>query len=157
MDDTSAPAPPPGRITRIIAACAMAALGLVMMLHGTGVVSAAWLNPNPLTPSWVFVLIGLILALAACLAAIASPAPGRAANILGWSVLVLMLAAAHWLVFLAQGASCSIETGSMDFGAPGLVCTVTMGGALIVIDLILLAAAIAWFRKPPKTERPATD
>lgn len=143
---TSAPA---GRAGRAVAALLMLAMGLAMLLQGFGLRGAGWLNPNPAVPSWVFATLGIVLVLGALLAAgTLRPLPRAVAQGAGWGLLVLSLAVAHWLVFFADGASCSLAAGGLGATLSDLACRGLIGLALIALDLILLAALFGKPRAP---------
>ena len=135
--------PPPGKATMALVALLLAAAGLFMLLHGSGAVSATWLNPNPRTPPWVFVLCGLFL-LAGSLLSLAPVVklPGRATTLAGYAAVAIGMVMANWLVFLAEGASCSVEGGGAALAAGGLLCRGVAGAVVILFDVLLAAAAV---------------
>ena len=147
MSDTSLALNTTGRARLLLIASLLAATGLIMALHGLGVISAQWLNPNPHTPSWVFTIIGIVLLLGAWLTVISNRAvPGWLRNGPGIAVSILALVMMHWLVFFSVGGSCGAETGSLAVNLPSLACRGIMGAAVTVLDLILLAVAFATLR-----------
>lgn len=145
------PAPPPQAPSRpalVAAALAMLAVGALMLSHGLGFFDAHWFNPNPLTPAWVFAALGIVLILAALLAAgNLRPLPHAIAQAAGYGLLALCLLVAHWLVFFAEGASCSLSLAGFGTAISGLFCRGIMGLALIVFDLVLLAALFGSARR----------
>lgn len=147
MNDNTEPPAPPGKLATLVISAVMFTLGLIMALHGLNILSAQWLNPNPKTPQWVFAMIGTILILAAWLTLGTNrQLPRPSINVAGYTAVGLSLVMAHWLIFFAEGTSCSGGTGGLLFSLPGLFCTTVMAAAIIAVDLILAAAAIASLR-----------
>lgn len=143
---------PPRRSTLWLLAIAFAVIGSYMLMHAAGLVDAAWLNPNPYTPDWVFAVIGTVLLLASWLMlGQAHVLPRKTLNAAGYGILSLSLLMMHWLVFFSEGGSCSAETGNMALDLPGLFCRGIMGAAVIVLDLILAAALFATLRTYRRT------
>ena len=140
----------PSRPVLIAAALAMLAMGSVMLLHGLGVYDARWFDPNPLTPAWVFATLGTLLILGALLAAAnIRPLPRAVTQAAGYSLLALSLLVAHWLIFFAEGGSCSLNIAGFGSTVSGLLCRGIMGLALIVFDLVLLLALAGTSRPTP--------
>ncbi len=144
MDTTSAP---PRKITTLLLAALIGATGLIMTLHGLGLISAAWANPNPRTPQWVFALLGIMLLPGAWLTyTVNRPASPQARNWAGYAFLALSLIAMHWLVFFSQGGNCRSGLGSVGISGIGtglaeIMCRGTIAIAVVSLDLILLAVA----------------
>jgi hypothetical protein len=139
--------PPPRRSTVLLLAIGMALIGLFMMLHGLGMVSAAWLNPNPHVSAWVFTVIGAVLLLSSWLMlGIIRAMPAAAKNTAGYAILALSLLIAHWMIFFAEGGNCSVETPDALFSLPEFLCRGTFGATLNGLDLILLAVLLATLR-----------
>jgi hypothetical protein len=147
MDQTGDPASRLSKPAATAIAAGMLAFGLIMVLHGLGIAPAQWLNPNPLTPHWIFTLIGAILILSAWLTlGTAYKIPKTAINVAGYSTIALSLVGAHWLIFFSQGGRCEAGTGTLSMLLPGLFCATIMGIALIGLDLILIIVAVASLR-----------
>lgn len=114
-------------------------LGLVMLMHGLGLQEASWFNPNPDVPRWVFALIGLLLLIAMpLLLNQVWRVSGRLGNLAGYSFFGLAWIIAHWMVFFAEGGSCSLDLASAAIGAPLALCTYIMGAVLLLADAIVL-------------------
>jgi hypothetical protein len=143
---------PPRRSTIWLLAIVFAVIGIYMLMHGAGLVSAAWLNPNPYLPPWVFAVIGVIMLFASWLMLGQTHVlPRKTLNAAGYGILSLSLLMMHWLVFFSEGGSCSAETGGMALNLPALFCRGIMGLAVIVLDLILIAVLFATLRTHPRT------
>jgi hypothetical protein len=138
----------PSRPVLIAATLAMLTMGTLMLLHGLGLYDARWFNPNPLTPAWVFATLGTVLILGALLAAgNIRPLPRTVTQAIGYSLLALCLLVAHWLIFFAEGGSCSLSVAGFGAAVSSLLCRGIMGLALIVFDLILLLALFGTSRR----------
>lgn len=146
------PTATPRRSTIWMLAIAFAVIGIYMLMHGAGLVSAAWLNPNPYTPDWVFAVIGAILLLASWLMlGQAHALPPKMLNAAGYAMLSLSIVMMHWLVFFSEGGSCSAETGNMALDLPGLFCFGIMGALVFFLDLILVGVLFATLRTYRRT------
>jgi hypothetical protein len=144
------PQAPPGRPTLVLIALLLAAAGLFTMLHGLGLVSAAWLRPNPATPAWVFTVIGLFLVLGAMLAgAPVVKMPNRAVQVAGYAAIAAAMVMANWLVFSAEGTSCGIGGAGLLQETGGLLCRGVAGFVVLLFDGLLAVAVlpVLWRRK----------
>jgi hypothetical protein len=120
----------------------LAVFGSFMLAHGTGLLSAEWLHPNPDTPAWVFAAIGLILLLASVLAfAQVRPMAASLFNATGWGALAVGWLLAHWLLFFAKGASCEIGFLGLGLLSPNAICMGIGGTILGLFDLAFIAIA----------------
>ncbi len=127
----------------------MLAMGTLMLLHGLGLFDARWFNPNPLTPAWVFATLGTVLILGATLTAgNIRPLPRPVTQAAGYSLIALSLLVAHWLIFFAEGGSCSLSVAGFGSTISNLLCRGIMGLALIAFDLVLLVALVGKSRRP---------
>ena len=146
------PVPPPQAPSRpvlIAAALAMLVMGTLMLLHGLGLFDAHWLNPNPLTPAWVFATLGTVLIIGATLTAgNVLPLPRTVTQAAGYSLLALSLLVAHWLIFFAEGGSCSLSIAGFGSTVSGLLCRGIMGLALLAFDLVLILTLLGKPRHP---------
>jgi hypothetical protein len=125
-----------------VAGMACTGLGTVSVLHGLRLVSADWLQPNPDVPAPVFVLVGLVMLLAAVLiTGRLTSLPGGFINFTGYSVFGLSLVLAHWLVFLSDGGRCVLSAygGSMEMSH--MLCEGVFGSILALTDLVIIAIA----------------
>jgi hypothetical protein len=132
----------------LLALC-LGLFGLFMLLHGLGAVDASWFRPNPKTPQWVFSVIGLVLMLSGILAsAQVLPLPRWLFNGAGWSVIVLAMVMAHWLVVFAEGGRCSVAGAGFILWLSGAICYGVAGVVLALFDLIFaLVITTAIWRK----------
>jgi hypothetical protein len=136
---------PPSRLALVLTAALFAVLGILMILHGAGVVDASWFNPNPHTPGWVFSAVGAFLLLGGLLLVNQLvPLRPQTVNAAGWSAIAIGMVIANWLVFFAEGASCGVASGGLAFGGLGLLCRGLAGLVLLFFDVVLLAVALPW-------------
>ena len=138
---------------RTLAALGIAALGLFMIAHGLSLTDAAWLNPNPDVPQWVFGVIGAVLLLAALLMVnTLRTLPMTTVNTAGYTIIVLGIVIMHWLAFAATGGTCSLSTGGLSLWADSLLCPGVVRLGVIALDVILLLVLLGTVmnsRKPP--------
>jgi hypothetical protein len=126
-------------------------LGALMLAHGLGLYDASWFNPNPDVPPLVFTAIGvMVLATIPLMLAQVIRLPRRFLNVMGWALVLLAFGLAHWLVFFAEGASCSLDGITLALGLPDFLCTGLFGLVLIACDLLLLAVLFSRIRPPRK-------
>ncbi len=116
-----------------------------MVLHGAGFISAQWMNPNPKTPPWVFAATGLFLVLGGFLALsnivpMAKRLTGTAAAAIFATAIVMM----NWMVFFAEGTSCSISGGGFIFEAAGWLCTGVTQVLTGLFDLLIAAVVLPY-------------
>lgn len=117
-------------------------MGLIMLAQGLGLHDASWLNPNPDVPRWVFTLIGLLLLLAIpLLLNQLRPLANRLVNFAGYSFLAGAWALSHWMIFIAEGGSCSFQGITLALGLPDILCKGLFGALLLLFDVV--AAFIA--------------
>jgi len=120
----------------------LAVIGAFMVAHGIGVISAAWLHPNPNTPPWVFAAIGSTLLLASVLVvAQVKPIPSLIFNMASWGTVAICWLLAHWLLLFAKGASCGIDFIDFGFLGPNVICVGIGGAVLGFFDLVFIATA----------------
>jgi hypothetical protein len=134
---------PPSPLTFALIALGLGLVGIAMLGHGLGVLNMEWFRPNPNTPLWVFAMIGVLLILAAliCAARVAN-LPATYINWIFYSLLAVSVVMAHWLVFFAEGASCSVGGDNFIFRFSGLICQTIAGSVVILFDLIFVLVAL---------------
>ncbi len=134
----------PSRLNLIFSAIVMAGYGLFMLLQVAGVLPVDWLNPNPKTPAFVFSLVGCFLLLGAglVLGQLLSFKTTHI-NVLGWSAFGMGWVLAHWLVFFADDARCSLSIAVLNFGGVAL-CQSLAGLVLLGFDVLFVGMLVQW-------------
>lgn len=126
---------------------AFGSLGILMVAHGLGLTDAAWMNPNPHVPLSIFTLVGaMLIAAMPLLLAQLMPMHKSLLNLAGYGFIAGAMVVAHWMVFFAEGGSCSLDSLSFGLTLPLSLCTITFGAILLIIDLALIIFALRWLK-----------
>jgi hypothetical protein len=135
-------------VTLAVAGMACLIMGLVMLLHGMGLITAAWFHPNPLTPHWVLIMLGAMLLVGTVLIFNQLVRlPHNMVTLSGYSFFAGSLVMANWLVLFSVGGQCGVSAFGLTLFSPAMLCRLVMEGVVLVFDLLLVLLAFSAWRK----------